>query len=93
MPAEDFASALMARILAFIFLRSRSTLERLSSASDRLPPVRDWMAMTMAKKFASASGMRSGSRVDRLGERQAERLVLDDFAELASAPAPAPPRR
>jgi hypothetical protein len=62
MPAEDFASALMARILASIFLRSRSTLERLPSASERLPPERDWMMMTMAKKFASASGMRSGSR-------------------------------
>ena len=40
------------------------------------------MAMTMAKKFASASGMRSGSRADRLGERHAERLVLDDLLEL-----------
>ncbi len=62
MPAEDFASVLMARILAFIILRSRSTLDRLDRASDRLPPVRDWIAMTMAKKLASASGTRSGRR-------------------------------
>ena len=61
-PAEDFASVLMARIFAFIILRSRNTLERFDKASDRLPPVRDWMAMTMAKQFASASGTRAGSR-------------------------------
>ena len=59
MPAEAFASIDIAWILAFIFLRSRSTCDRLPSASDRLPPAFCWIAITMPKKFASGSGMRS----------------------------------
>ena len=55
--AEAFASIDMATILAFIFLRSRSTFERLPSASERLPPALVWMAITMPKKFASGRGM------------------------------------
>ena len=51
MPAEALASMHIALILPFIFLRSRSTRERLPSASERLPPAFCWMAMTMAKKF------------------------------------------
>ena len=62
MAAEDFASCDTARIFCFIFLRSRSTLERLFSASERLPPVFDWIAMTMPRKFTSESGMRSYMR-------------------------------
>ena len=59
MPAEALASVDIAWILPFIFLRSRSTWERLPSASERLPPAFCWMVMTMAKKFTSGSGMRS----------------------------------
>ena len=59
MTAEAFASIDIAWILAFIFLRSRSTRDRLPSASERLPPDFCWMPTTMPKKFASGSGMRS----------------------------------
>ena len=59
--AEALASIDMAWIFAFIFLRSRSTRDRLPSASDRLPPDFCWIEMTMPKKFASATGMRSYS--------------------------------
>ena len=38
--AEALASCDIALIFAFIFLRSRSTRERLPSASERLPPAR-----------------------------------------------------
>ena len=57
--AEAFASIDIAWILAFIFLRSRSTRDRLPSASERLPPAFCWIEMTMPKKLASGSGMRS----------------------------------
>src|SRR5262245_33884034 len=57
--AEAFASAESARTLACSRLRSRSTPERLPSASERLPPACAWMAMTMAKKRTSGIGMRS----------------------------------
>ena len=57
--AEALASIDMAWIFAFIFLRSRSTRDRLPSASDRLPPARCWMETTMPKKFASGTGMLS----------------------------------
>ena len=56
--AEALASADSARTLACRRLRSRSTPERLPSASDRLPPACCWMAMTMAKKRTSGIGMR-----------------------------------
>ena len=56
--AEALASADRARTLACRRLRSRSTPERLPSASDRLPPACCWMAMTMAKKRTSGIGMR-----------------------------------
>ena len=46
-------------IFSFIFLRSRSTLERLPSASERLPPDFCWIDTTMPKKLASGSGIRS----------------------------------
>src|SRR5215510_8752087 len=54
--AEALASIDIAWILDFIFLRSRSTLERLPSASDRLPPAFCWMEITMPKKLASGTG-------------------------------------
>ncbi len=60
--AEALASIDIAPILAFIFLRSRSTRERLPSASDRLPPAWPWMAMTIAKKLVSATGTRCAMR-------------------------------
>ena len=43
MTAEAFASIDIAWILAFIFLRSRSTRDRLPSASERLPPALCWI--------------------------------------------------
>jgi hypothetical protein len=49
-------------IFAFIFLRSRSTLDKLPRASERLPPVFVWIAITIAKKFTSAKGIRSTMR-------------------------------
>ena len=52
---------LIALILPFILRRSRSTRDRLPSASARLPPARCWMATTMAKKLVSGTGTRSGS--------------------------------
>ena len=82
--ADAFASIDIAWILAFIFLRSRSTRERLPSASDRLPPAFCWMLMTMPKKFASGSGMRSIELGAGLADRHADRLRLDDRAELAA---------
>ena len=57
--AEAFASCDIAWILPFIFLRSRNTRERLPSVSARLPPAFCWIEMTMPKKFASATGIRS----------------------------------
>ena len=62
MPADALASIDMAWIFSAIFLRSRSTLDRLPSASDRLPPDFCWIAITMPKKFASGTGIRSYSR-------------------------------
>ena len=62
MPAEAFASIDIAWIFSAIFLRSRSTFDRLPSASERLPPDFCWIAITMPKKFASGSGIRSYSR-------------------------------
>ena len=41
--ADAFASIDMAETLAFIFLRSRSTRDRLPSASARLPPALAWI--------------------------------------------------
>ena len=57
--ADALASVDIAWIFAFIFLRSRSTRDRLPSASDRLPPARCWMKITMPKKLASGTGMLS----------------------------------
>ena len=57
--ADALASADSACTLACSRLRSRSTPDRLPSASDRLPPACCWMAMTMAKKRTSGSGMRT----------------------------------
>src|SRR6266852_3247480 len=62
MPADALASIDIAWIFSAIFLRSRSTLDRLPSASDRLPPDFCWMLTTMPKKFASGTGIRSNSR-------------------------------
>ena len=82
--AEALASLLMRLILPFIFLRSRSTRERLPSASERLPPAFCWMATTMREE--ARLGHRHALRQlgDRLGERNAERLGLDDRAEFAA---------
>ena len=60
--AEALASMLIAWTLPRILARSRSTTERLFSASDRLPPDCCWMLITMAKKFTSAVGTRSNRR-------------------------------
>src|SRR5215207_10087026 len=59
--AEALASMLIALILPAILRRSRSTRDRLPSASERLPPASCWIAITMPKKFASATGTRSNS--------------------------------
>ena len=82
--AEALASMLIALILPRILRRSRSTRDRLPSASERLPPAFCWIAITMPKKFASATGMRSKSFADRVADRDAERLRLDDRPELAA---------
>src|SRR6266513_912394 len=62
LPADALASIDIAWIFSAIFLRSRSTLERLPRASDRLPPDFCWIAITMPKKFASGTGIRSNRR-------------------------------
>ena len=84
MTAEAFASIDMAPILALIFLRSRSTRERLPRASDRLPPAWPWMAMTMAKKLVSVTGTRCAMRSTASAQRKSDRRRLDDLAELGS---------
>ena len=60
---EALASDDIARILPSRRLRSRSTAARLPSASDRLPPERDWMVITMLKKPTSGVGMESNMRL------------------------------
>jgi hypothetical protein len=57
MAAEAFASPDSARIFAFIFLRSRTTRERLPRASARLPPDLCWIDKIIPKKFASGTGI------------------------------------
>ena len=52
--ADALASIDMAWIFAFIFLRSRSTRERLPSASDRLPPARCCMEMCIRDSYLTA---------------------------------------
>ena len=59
--AEAVASDDSALIFSRISLRARSTVERLLSASARLPPVLCWMFMTMEKNRSSVVGMRSCS--------------------------------
>ena len=54
--ADALASIDIARILACMRLRSRSTRDRLPSASERLPPDFCWIETTMPKKFGSGSG-------------------------------------
>ena len=62
MPADALASIDMAWIFSAIRLRSRSTFDRLPSASDRLPPDFCWIAITIPKKLASGTGIRSYRR-------------------------------
>ena len=78
---EAFASIDMAWIFAFIFLRSRSTRERLPSASDRLPPLFCWMKITMPKKLASATRHALVKLDAGVAEGHADSLALDDGAE------------
>ena len=59
MKAEATASPDRALIFSRISFRARMTVERLPSASARLPPVFCWMARTMPKKRTSWAGMRS----------------------------------
>src|SRR5215204_3075980 len=82
--AEALASMLIALILPAILRRSRSTRDRLPSASERLPPALCWIAITMPKKFASATGTRSEQLRDRVGDRYPKRLRVDDRPELAA---------
>ena len=82
MTADAFASIDSAWTLAFIFLRSRSTRERLPSASERLPPACDWIWMTMPKKLASVQRHGFGHAQGRIGDGQAHLLRIDDAAKL-----------
>ena len=82
MAAEALASIESACTLAFIFLRSRSTRERLPSASERLPPA----CGLDLDDDAEEAGFRAGHRLDHAqrGFRngQADLLRFDDAAEL-----------
>ena len=55
--AEATASADSALTFSRISLRERMTVERLPSASARLPPVLAWIASTMAKNRTSGVGI------------------------------------
>ena len=81
--ADALASALSALTFIFSMKRSRSTVERLLSASDRLPPACCWMATTICRNFTSGNGMRVVSLLERFAQRYADALLLDDLAELA----------
>ena len=82
MLAEAFASVLMATILPFIFLRSRTTLERLPIASARLPPDFCWMRDDDGEEIRLGDRHALVELADAVAERQPERLRLDDGAEL-----------
>ena len=84
MPAEAFASMLIALILPLIFLRSRSTRERLPSASDRLPPALLLDGDDDGEEVRLGHRHALGQPRDRLGQRHAQRLGLDDLAGIRS---------
>ena len=81
--AEAVASDDSALIFSRISLRERSTVDRLASASARLPPVFCWMAMTMAKKRSFRGGHALVHLLQRLVQGHAHADILDQAAEFA----------
>ena len=85
MPADALASIDIALIFSAIFLRSRSTLERLPSASDRLPPDSSAGSRSRCRRsWLRGSASARSSRVQASAERHADRLGLDDGVEFAA---------
>ena len=81
MPAEALASCDIAWIFAFIFLRSRSTRDRLPSASARLPPAFCWIAIDDAEEIRLRHRHVLVELAAGLAQRHADRLGFDDGAE------------
>ena len=79
--AEDLASWLMDLIFAFIFLRSRSTLDRLPKASERLPPVFDLNCHNNRKKVDFRQRHPLNHALNALIDGNAYALALDNFIE------------
>ena len=91
--ADALASWLTALIFAFIFLRSRSTLDRLFSASARLPPVfaldrhDDGEEIHFRQRHALVHAL------DALVDGDADALALDDLEKLRTDRSGRFPRR
>ena len=85
MPAEDLASMLIAWILARIFLRSRSTLARLPSASERLPPAFCWIHLNISDRQAADWVRAQPAIPDFAREDGAMGISLDTSQDTAAA--------
>ena len=72
----------MTRIWRLTRNRSRMTVARLSSTSERLPPDSRWMSTAVTKNRASSSGTRSRELLQRVGKRHAEVLLVVEQLEL-----------
>src|SRR5829696_6607650 len=82
--AEALASMLIALILPAILRRSRSTRDRLPSASERLPPAFCWIAITCRRSSPRRPRHALEQLRDRVGDRYPKRLRVDDRPELAA---------
>ena len=71
------------RIWRFTLKRSRMTAARLSSTSARLPPLSRCVSTAVTKNRASSSRHALGDRLQRIGERHAEVLLVVEQPELA----------
>ena len=93
MPAEAFASCDIAWIFAFIFLRSRSTFDRLPSASERLPPDLLLNCNDDSEKICLRQRRALVQFAAGLAQRHADRLRFHDQTEFSLDAAPAPRTR
>ena len=82
--AEALASIDSAVILPFIFLRSRSTRDRLHSTSERLPPERCWIDDHDGEEIGLGQRHALIELHHRLVHRNAHRHRFHDEAEFAA---------